>query len=232
MIRLNITVEGQTEEEFVKQLLCPHLGAMGIFTSVRCVLTSEDKKNSTEYRGGFRQTEKAYCIVRQDILNWMKEDNNPECRFSTMFDLYALPKSFPEPEISSSDPYLRVAALEAAFKKNIDSSFHRPERFIPYIQLHEFETFIFADPQALDWEYLEHDKAISELMTIREKEENPEMINDGPETSPSKRILKQIPEYSKIDRGVNVVKKIGLDKLRQECCHFDQWLKTLEELHI
>lgn len=46
--RLNITVEGQTEEKFVKQTLSTYLGQLNISTDVRCVLTSKDKKNVIE----------------------------------------------------------------------------------------------------------------------------------------------------------------------------------------
>ncbi|MGB0840535.1 MAG: hypothetical protein ACPGXL_10355 [Chitinophagales bacterium] len=48
-IRLNITAEGQTEEQFVKNILATHLGQFNITTDVRSVLTSKDKRKS--YRG-------------------------------------------------------------------------------------------------------------------------------------------------------------------------------------
>ena len=60
--------------------------------------------------------------------------------------------------------------------------------------------------------------------------QNPELINQGHETAPSKRILKEIPEYDKVTSGVSVAECIGLDTLRQKCAHFDQWLTKLERL--
>ena len=60
--------------------------------------------------------------------------------------------------------------------------------------------------------------------------ENPELIDDGPETAPSKRILEEIPEYDKVAAGVSVVGKIGLPVLRQKCAHFNGWLTKLEQL--
>ena len=59
---------------------------------------------------------------------------------------------------------------------------------------------------------------------------NPELINDGPETAPSKRILKEIPEYDKASAGVSVTSKIGLPQLRNRCRHFNEWLGQLENL--
>lgn len=229
MIRLHFTVEGQTEEQFVNRMLVPHLASFDVFGDARRVLTSENVKSAKEYRGGFRRTA-AYEVVKRDILNWMKEDDHPECRFTTMFDLYALPNSFPGYDETPRDLYGRIGALEAAFKDDIDAAFGGFSRFVPYIQLHEFEAFLFVDPLALDREYLEHDSAIRNLMEVVEKESNPEAIDDGRETAPSKRIKKEIPEYDKNAAGVNVVEHIGLEGLRQKCRHFHQWMERLENL--
>ncbi len=142
-----------------------------------------------------------------------------------MFDLYALPHDFPgfSEAKNQNDPYQRVEILEKAFAQDIAN-----DRFIPYIQLHEFETLVFADPQQLDWEYMEHDKSVGRLVKMI-GDKNPELINDGKETAPSKRIIAEIPEYDKLG-GVIVVEKIGLKKLRSRCRHFSEWLNRLEQL--
>jgi len=56
------------------------------------------------------------------------------------------------------------------------------------------------------------------------------VINDSPESSPSKRILKLIPDYDKSNIGPLIVEKIGLEKLRSECRHFNRWLTQIENL--
>lgn len=149
-----------------------------------------------------------------------------ECRFTTMFDFYALPDDFPgyAEAMRNSDPYERVGILEQKMAESVGDS-----RFIPYIQLHEFEALLFADPKQLDWEYLEHDVPIGNLVTMVASQ-NPELINDGPVTTPSKRILSEIPEYDKVTAGVAVAEKIGLLMLRQKCRHFNDWLTRLERL--
>lgn len=222
MIRLNMTTEGQTERTFAEKILLPHLANFGVFTSARCVLTSKDKRASKEYRGGLVSYEKA----RKDLQTWMKEDNHEACRFTTMFDLYALPNDFPgyDEAKRQTDPYKRIEILEKSMSDDINDP-----RFIPYIQLHEFEALILSDPQKLDWEYLEHDTQIGNLVSMVGGQ-NPELINDGPTTAPSKRILAEIPEYDKATAGVAVVEKIGFNQLRQKCSHFDGWLRRLEIL--
>jgi len=61
---------------------------------------------------------------------------------------------------------------------------------------------------------------------------SPELINDGAETSPSKRIIREIPAYEnlKSTAGPAVAQKIGLITIRQKCPHFDQWIQKLESL--
>ena len=50
-VRLNIIVEGQTEETFVNQILTPHLSRFSIGVSAR-VFTAK-KMRGTRYRGGY-----------------------------------------------------------------------------------------------------------------------------------------------------------------------------------
>jgi len=83
----------------------------------------------------------------------------------------------------------------------------------------------------LEWEYLEHQKQIEQLIRmVREEGNKPELIDDGDATSPSKRILKEIPEYDKVSSGLIVTRKIGLTALRERCSHFSQWVSDLEQL--
>jgi len=233
MIRLHVTVEGQTEQRFVKDVLSVHLAERWVIVDARPVLTSKDKRAGREYRGGFRRTG-AYQAAKKDICAWMKEDRNADARFTTMFDLYALPDDFPghADAAGEADPYRRTAALEAALQADICQELDDP-RFIPYIQLHEFEALILADPRQLDSEYMEHAVQIERIVKMVAREGgNPELIDDGETTAPSKRIIAEIPEYdgNKATSGPLVAGKIGLPTLRQKCAHFAEWLKRLEGL--
>lgn len=182
---------------------------------------SRDKRINREYRGGLT----TYQRARRDIETWMKQDGGPTCWFTTMFDLYGLPSDFPGISPSpAQEPYQRVAALEQALANDI-----KHPRFIPYIQLHEFETLLLADIRQLDWEYLEHDRQISRLVEMV-GDGNPELINEGADTAPSKRILREIPQFDKATSGVVIAERIGLATLRQRCAHFEQWVTKLEAL--
>jgi hypothetical protein len=225
MIRLNMIVEGQTEERFVNDVLQGHLASYEIYVAVRCVETSRDKKRHKIYRGGMIDYRKA----KNDIIRWMKEDQKPEAWFTTMFDLYALPDDFPgyAEARKASTPQLRIDSLEAALKNDINHP-----RFIPYLQLHEFEAFLLADPFKFDWIFIEHSEAIKRLATLTASFASPEDINDDPTNAPSKRIIHEVPEYEfqKASAGPIIASKIGLQVLRQKCPHFDCWITRLENL--
>lgn len=214
-VRLNVIVEGQTEQRFIEKILAEHLGHRQIVTTARAVETSRGNK------GGLTSYQKA----KNDIQRWLKEDKNANVYFTTMFDLYALPTDFPGyDEAQSYPPYERTEILEQRLSEDIAD-----RRFLPYIQLHEFEALIFAAPELLAYEYLGYESQIEQLRQIGEAQ-NPELINDGPTTAPSKRILRIIPAYKKAVGGIDVAAAIGVEKMRQRCRHFHKWLEKLEQL--
>lgn len=118
------------------------------------------KKKS--YRGGVISYEKA----KNDIVCWLKEDRNSDVYFSTMFDLYALPNDFPKFEEAKkcADVYRKVEVLEEAFKEDIGDY-----RFLPYIQLHEFEALILSKPEELLYEYFEYEDEVKKLVELLEE---------------------------------------------------------------
>lgn len=225
MTRVHVIAEGQTEEEFVNLVLVPHFADMGIFLDVRCVPTG--RRRSKLFRGGLLD----YGQAKGDILRWMKEDDHPDCFFTTMFDLYHLPSDFPGFEAAkrSGDSYRRVEMLEMAMKTDIGHV-----RFIPYVQLHEFEALILAGPEQLAYEFVDRRQEIQLLVEICSKFSSPELIDDGSETSPSKRIISQIPEYKgkKVSVGPRIAAAIGLNILKEKCRHFSEWLERIGSLQV
>lgn len=122
----------------------------------------------------------------------------------------------------------RVNCLEKAFKNDI-----KHEKFLPYIQLFEFEGLLFSDVQAIDeciTLTLDAPSQLKKLHQIRNQYPTPEYINDGENTAPSKRLGALYPYYDKVLHGSLISEAIGLNKLRQECPHFDQWVSRLEHL--
>lgn len=234
IIRVNIIVEGYTEEIFVRDMLKEPLALHGIYVNARSVQVSRRPIRGTKYskhgkqfkirRGGLLDFDKA----KEDINRWISEDR--DAYLTTMFDLYALPENFPEYEDAKRhrNPYKRVEVLEDAFKAEINN-----DHFIPYIQLHEFEGLLFSDIRAMD-EVLSpyHGSNLSKLAAIRDSFESPEEINDGEETAPSKRLLSIYESYEKPTDGSRIAKRTGIEVMRRECRHFNQWMIRLEELAI
>ena len=224
MKRLHVTAEGQTEESFVNNTLKPYLANYGVYADVRRVLTG--RKHGRDFRGGMTN----YAKAKNDIIRWLKEESgNEDVAFTTMFDFYALPVDFPGFEAAKHiiDPYQKVATIEEACYQDIGD-----RRFLPYIQLHEFEALLFVNPQMFEIEYFEHPDAINAIQSIAEKFGNPELINQGLDTAPSKRIIRVFPDYefNKPAVGSMIAHEIGIDELRKTCIHFNEWVTKLLQL--
>jgi hypothetical protein len=222
---LNIVVEGSTEEFFVKDMLVKHFQMFDTFVYCRKIRTGWDNMNNKPAKGGLLK----YSKFRNDVIRWIEEDKSRENTFySSFIDLYAFPKGDKSPYSTQiqniSNPYDKVKALEEAIETDINNS-----AFIPYVQLHEFETFLLVSPDKLLSMYPNKITYIERL-----KKEivglNPEEINETPQNAPSKRIIKHIPEYEaqKSQVGSLVAGDIGFDELRNKCPHFNDWISRLE----
>lgn len=225
---VHILCEGQTEELFVKRVLKPYFSEFNIVLKSLLVFTSK-KKN---IRGGLV----SYAKAKEDLWHCMAENSRRSSEthfYTTMFDFYALPTDFPgyAEAISQHDAYDKVDKLEKALGKDINS-----DKFVPYIQLHEFEALLFCDPTRLESLFPESKKEIQELSkALYQCNDNPELINQGEQTAPSKRILKAIEgsgqyRYNKPQDGVEVTRQIGIDTLMKKCKHFGQWINRLTAL--
>jgi hypothetical protein len=224
MNELVVIAEGQTEQTFVRDQLAGHLATFGISAWAR--LSGKSQKN-----GGVKKWEAA----RGDIIRTLKEN-----RFvTTMVDYYAMPDDWPGRTAAKSVPWQnRATTVENAVANDIQTMmgvrFDR-KYFIPYVQLHEFESLTFADTaklaavvaplssQSIDTLKMSLDKILQDAG-------HPEAINDGYETCPSRRIQGIAKAYRKRATGPIVTRRIGLDKLRSECTHFAAWLARLEKI--
>lgn len=222
---VHILCEGPTEQGFVNEVLRPYLIENGV-TSVKSVIVSTNKKLNAQ--GGMS----SYTHTKTD-LNLMRQSNPDRTfeshLFTTMFDLYALPNDFPGYEEAKEivEPYARVNALEQSLSNAVND-----KRFIPYIQLHEFEALLFCGIEHLVKIYPKCKKPCEQLTKDLQKVGNPELIDNGPTTAPSKRIIKVIEgnkkyKYNKPTTGKSVTKEIGIDELRAKCPHFNEWIERL-----
>lgn len=224
---IHILCEGQTEQGFVKEVLKPYLLACGIDGVKSTLLTTSKKKNAS---GGLF----SYNQVLTDLTILLKSNVDGDYErhiFTTMFDLYALRENFPGYEDATKIPdrYDRVSKLESELEKSINDP-----RFIPYIQLHEFEALVFCGIPFLKDLYPCCVKGCKSLEAAIRIQPNPELINDGADTAPSKRIIKAIEQesktpyrYNKPKSGKYVTEKVGIEELKKKCSHFSQWVEKL-----
>ena len=104
-------------------------------------------------------------------------------------------------------------------------------RFIPYIQLHEFESILFSDIGVFDRNFEEEEFLNYEyLVSTINDNPNPELINNGITTAPSKRLDNSIKGYKKVIYGALLAHDIGLITIRQKCSHFNNWIEQLENI--
>ena len=225
MARLYLFAEGRTEQTFADTVLKPHLAEYGVFMHGPVLIAHAHKKHRT-HRGGGRN----FRVMQNDIIRFLKQDSAKDAFFTSMIDLYALHGGFPgteEAEKYRSDPYRRVEILEDSWAKEANDS-----RFIPHIQLHEYEAYLFSDISILSRYYESQEREIGKLAEVADSLDSPELIDDGPDTAPSKRIIDHLPRYEhdKSTVGVQAAEQIGLPGIRRRCPHFDRWIGRLQKL--
>jgi hypothetical protein len=230
MTRLYIFAEGQTEQTYGDTVLKEHLASFGVYVQGPILIAHARRKGVT-HRGGGR----SYLPMKNDILRFCRQERGRDVFFTTMIDYYALPTEFPGR--SGADmlrhlPYERVAKLEECFAEDIADPCGAPTRFIPHIQLHEFEAILFCRPSAFSSFFGNCPKQIAQLEDIAKGYESPELIDDDEQTAPSKRISGVFSDYdgAKSSAGPLIAEEIGIESVRSLCPHFDKWLRKLESL--
>ena len=225
MARLHLFAEGTTELVFAREVLGPHLWSHGVYLH-NPVLIAKTRKNRIVHRGGGR----AFRPMQNDIERRLKEDPGADVHFTTMIDLYRLHRDFPgrdEADNLHNQPYDRVASLEQSWSRETHDS-----RFIPFIQLHEFEAYLYTEVAKFVDFFDSATQGIRKLQSVAGRVGSPELINDGEQTAPSKRIIDQFPTYRRVKANVGpqMARLIGLPKIRAACPHFDAWVGRLEQL--
>jgi hypothetical protein len=218
-----VLAEGPTEEAFIKQILAPSLPGIWLVPTV----VKTKVVGARPVRGG---TVTYYEFRRQ--VNLLLGDSSASL-VTTMLDFQGLGSDFPgrdRPE--GGTPAARVSFVQAAMKAEVDDA-----RYAPFLSLHEFEALLFAKPEFIA-EVLRQPVLVKPLQVIREQyPETPEDIDDSPMTSPSARIELECAQhcgspkiFQKRTHGPIIAGRIGLERIRAECPHFDEWIKKLEAL--
>jgi len=218
MQRIIIIGEGQTEQSFCKDVLQPHFNKCSIFLQNPVI-----KKNN----GGIVNWE---ALKHQIELHLLQD---PTAFVTTLIDYYGIHAHHNFPEWTEAqklpDKNERMTMLENGMQNDIRADVRR--RFVPYIQLHEFEGLLFIDIEAFENIFEKNEFAdYGYLIETFENNPNPEMINDSSETAPSKRLSKIIHGYSKVTAGSLLAQEIGIGKIRSKCPRFNDWITKLEQI--
>ncbi len=218
MKRIIIVCEGETEKEFCERLLEPYFSKKQIYIQAPLIKKS---------MGGIVRWEE----LKKQIENHLKNDTN--AYVTTLIDYYGLSSKdkFPNWEMAEkeNDKNKRMGVLENGMKVNISEDINN--RFLPYIQLHEFEGLLFNEEKYFYEQIPENELVgIKELSEIFESYDNPEMINNNKATSPSHRLERIILGYDKIVYGNILAEAIGLENIKKKSPRFKNWIKQIENL--
>lgn len=214
MKRLIIICEGPTEQAFCNDILRNHFLPKGI------LLDAPTIKHSN---GGIV----AWETLKKQIITHLNEGN---CIVSLFVDYYRIRDSYNFPgwmnSKSITDIYDRMRYLFEQMSLDIDINLR--SRFIPYIQLHEFEGLLFSDISVFPNNFTKDELDFSLLETAVKSAHTPEEINNGPNTAPSERLKRAIKGYDKIVYGSCLASDIGLKTIREKCILFNEWIEKLE----
>lgn len=220
MTRLLMLVEGQSEEIFVKQTLAPHLAGHGVFVQP-IVLWTKRLGAGGGYRGGvsnWNQILRSLLPLTFDTDAWI----------TTLLDFYGMPEDVPgyQDALKPGNPRERITDLEARLAAEINH-----QRLIPFLALHEFEAWVFCNPDVLAKHFDRADLAEKVTNAVVLAGE-PELINHGKDTHPKARLQAMATGYKEISDGPTLMGKIGIPAIRAACPHFAGWLTRLEELGV
>lgn len=211
MKRLYIIVEGQTEQEFVKTLIAPYMNGFGIYT-IEPILIHTSKNG----RGGFVN----YQHLKKDAMNLLSSQQS-DFVVSMFVDFFRCPELPNKNQYETiADHKLKVEKMEECIDNDINDS-----RFISYIQLHEFESLLYASNNGFK-EFFS-DQENKETQKIIDAYPNPEDINSSPDKAPSKRLLAIKNDYDKVIEGNLIALEVGFKQILDKCPRFKAWIEKL-----
>ncbi len=219
-VEVRVIVEGKTEQNFIERIVAPYLGNKNI----GIVATQVSKPGQ---KGGDVKFER----VKKDLRNHLKQRS--DTYITTFVDYYGV-KEWPglNSVRPGATPYEIAETINTATKAEVVQLFaeqRADKRFIPFIAVHEFEAYLFSDSKILSSE-LEID--VSKVDAVIAECGEPEAINKSSKTAPSKRLdsWSKNGKFLKTSKGITIAHKIGIEKVREKCPVFNNWLKALETL--
>lgn len=218
-IKIVAIVEGKTEQIFIQDILAPYLSRKTIFMTPIIISKPGQKGGDVKF-----------SRVKNDIELHLKQRSDT---YLTLFvDYYGIKRDWPglNEAKKQTTPYNKAKIINTATKDMVNTLFgnHDSERrFIPYVAIHEFEAMLFSEPRKLADQLQVSQIAIEKI--ISECGE-PEKIDDSPVSAPSKRLENLSSRFKKTSTGIAIAKATGLQKIREQCPIFNNWLSIIEGL--
>jgi hypothetical protein len=217
MQKLHILVEGPTEEVVVNNVISPYLSSENLYVTTSILRTKSPAAGRPAHAGGVSSWTKILREIRLLL------GDTSTTMLTTLIDYYAFPGDAPGmADRPIGSPYARVEHVESALVDAVDNG-----RFLPHLVLHEIEAWVLVDCSRLA-DLLGNSPEVAQLAQAVAAESSPEMINDGTDTAPSKRIKLIYPTYIKTLYGPLIIADTGLDEIRRQCPHADAWLSAIE----
>ncbi len=212
-----VICEGPTELSFVKDVLASYLAKRQLYLTPTRIGKPRHKGRGVTYH-------RLLSTLKPRLLG----NSQPVC--TTLVDYYGLLATFPGKREANElrDIAAKADCIHTALLTRLAEDFDKYtlRRFVPYVQMHEFEGLLFSDPTALA-------RAIgkpwlkSEFTEIRNAFATPEHIDDSPNTAPSKRVISLVDDYQKVIMGRAAALEIGIKPMREQCSLFSDWLDRL-----
>jgi hypothetical protein len=198
--KLHILVEGQTEEIIVNNVISPYLSGDGLDVTTSILKTKQSAGSSPAYRGGVS----SWAKISREIRLLLGDTSTT--LLTTLIDYYGFPDDAPGmADRPIGSPYARVEYVESSLAGAVDSG-----RFLPHLVLHEIEAWVLADCSRLA-DLMGNSNEIAQLARVVADGSGPEMVNDGIDTAPSKRIKAIYPQYAKTLYGPLIIADIGIE---------------------
>jgi len=212
MSKVAIICEGKTERLFVNELIKAYLPGLE--------LKGLDIGKCQGKGCGGGVTYDKFC---KDLRPAMNDYDY----VTTFFDYYGLGEGWPDP--TGNTPWELVEDLEAKSLEMIHRDFPdlKQGAFIPFFALHEFEALLFSDTQAM---HRKLRQPLEKFEAVIQECGEPELINNHPDTAPSKRLKSICDNYRKTVKGMRVAREVTVATMREQCPHFNSWLEKLEAL--
>lgn len=194
MKRIYVICEGQTEEAFINHVVQAEFASEEIFLYPFLIGIKG------KHKGGNVNKSR---LLKNIEISLLQQKNS---YVTTFFDYYGSDNDIPGKKEANqvSDMERKHQIICRALSDEVAQIVGEScaTRFIPFVQMYEFEAILFSDPAVMAEKT--DIKLKSKFESIVSGFSSLEHINNSKETSPSHRILDLYPEYEKVMHAVSI----------------------------